>query len=110
MYDPAPQPPPAPPVPAPVPERLLKLPEVLRRCGIGRSLLYKLMEAEGFPASVRVAANAVRWRESEVERWIAARPPAALTDPRLVRRRGQPVAARDVARKPPARVRRRRAN
>lgn len=53
-------------------ERYLRLPEVRHRTGLSRSTIY-LFQADGrFPQSVRIGRAAVGWRESDVERWIAA--------------------------------------
>ena len=54
--------------------RILRLPEVLYRVGIGRSTRYKLIAAGEFPAPVKLAGNAVGWLCSEVEEWITCRP------------------------------------
>jgi len=55
-------------------ERLIRLEEVLEMCGISRSELYRQIADGRFPRQVRVGLRAVRWRLSEVEAWIAARP------------------------------------
>ena len=55
-------------------DRLLRLDEVLSYTGLSRSELYRKMQEGTFPGSVKVSKRAVRWRESEVERWIEERP------------------------------------
>ena len=57
-------------------DRLLRLSEVLTRTALGRSTIYRLMRAGSFPEPLKVGVRAVRWRESEVEAWLAARPRA----------------------------------
>ena len=53
--------------------RLLRLPQVLERTGLSRSMVY-LLESQGrFPGRVKVGARAVAWPEDEVERWIDAK-------------------------------------
>lgn len=49
---------------------LLRLPDVTRRAGISRSTLYQYISSGRFPAPVRVGARAVRWRASDVSRWL----------------------------------------
>ena len=55
-------------------DRLLRLEEVLSYTGLSRSELYRKVQVGEFPGSVKVGVRAVRWRESEVEEWIAGRP------------------------------------
>ena len=54
--------------------RLLRLPAVLERTGLGRSALYNLMAAGRFPRPLQIGARAVAWREDEIEEWIRTRP------------------------------------
>jgi prophage regulatory protein len=53
------------------PERLIKLDEVCRRVGLGKSMVYDLIKKERFPAPYKVSPFASRWSESEVVAWIA---------------------------------------
>ena len=55
-------------------ERILRLPEVLSRTGLGRSTVYAMMEKGEFLRPVRLGARAVGWRESDLADWLAARP------------------------------------
>ena len=56
------------------PARLLRLPAVLERTGLGKSSVYAGMAAGTFPTPVRIGAGArgrgVAWRESEIDAWI----------------------------------------
>lgn len=52
--------------------RLVRLPEVKDRTGLSRTSIYRKMDAGEFPLAVKLSANAVAWRETELERWIAA--------------------------------------
>lgn len=53
--------------------RLIRLPEVIRRTGLGRSSIYARQAAGAFPTPVSLGTGvAVAWIESEVEAWIAA--------------------------------------
>ena len=57
-------------------DRMLRREEVEERVGISRSAIYRLMRAGEFPAPTRVGLRAVRWRESDLEAWLASRPHA----------------------------------
>ena len=54
-------------------DRLLRLSEVLSRTALGRSSIYRMMRDGSFPEPLKVGVRAVRWRESEIEGWLAAR-------------------------------------
>lgn len=54
-------------------DKYLRLPAVEDLTALRKSTLYALMAAEKFPASVRLAARAVAWRESEVLAWCEGR-------------------------------------
>ena len=62
-------------------DRLVRLIEVVSCTGISRSNIYVKMAAGDFPKPVRVGARAVRWRESEINAWVAARPRATGDNP-----------------------------
>ena len=47
----------------------LRLPSVLRRTGLGRSTIYRLVADEKFPAPVKLSGRAIGWRQSDLERW-----------------------------------------
>ena len=55
-------------------DRLLRLPEVLRLCGLSRSAVYDMIASQDFPAPVRIGVRTVGWRHSEIQQWIATRP------------------------------------
>ena len=57
--------------------RLLRLREVLARCGLSRTTVYRQMGERAFPRPLRVGVRAVRWREADIEDWMASRPRAA---------------------------------
>lgn len=52
------------------PERFLKLEEVKRRVGLGKSMIYRLIQEEKFPAPYKLSAFASRWSEREIVAWI----------------------------------------
>ncbi|MEW6703907.1 MAG: AlpA family transcriptional regulator [Pseudomonadota bacterium] len=56
------------------PPAILRLPEVMRLTGLGRSTIYRLLAAGQFPSPVQLSVRAVGWRRSDVDHWTAARP------------------------------------
>lgn len=50
--------------------KLLRLPQVLERVGLGRSRLYSLVKVGEFPRPVRLTQNVVAWVDTEVDEWI----------------------------------------
>lgn len=53
---------------------LLRLPEVKKATGLGRSSIYAMEKSGTFPQRVSIGPRAVAWRASEVDAWIATRP------------------------------------
>jgi prophage regulatory protein len=53
------------------PERFLKLPEVCRRVGLEKSMIYKMIQAGRFPPPYKLSPFASRWSEQELVDWIA---------------------------------------
>jgi prophage regulatory protein len=58
-------------------ERLLRLPEVRARTGMGTTTVYRRMAEGTFPKPVDIGGGRVAWRESLVDAWIQARIDAA---------------------------------
>ncbi|MFO1465439.1 MAG: AlpA family phage regulatory protein [Steroidobacteraceae bacterium] len=52
---------------------ILRLPEVCRATGLGRSMVYQLEAMSQFPRRVKIGARAVGWIEEEVQSWLADR-------------------------------------
>ena len=52
------------------PERFLKLEEVKRRVGLGKSMIYRLIQEGKFPAPYKLSPFASRWSEREIVAWI----------------------------------------
>jgi prophage regulatory protein len=52
---------------------ILRLPEVRKRVGLGRSSVYALIQRGEFPRPIRLSQRAVGWCAAEVEQWIAER-------------------------------------
>ncbi|UUX96629.1 AlpA family transcriptional regulator [Aquabacterium sp. J223] len=51
----------------------LRMPSVVRRTGLGRSTIYRLVAERKFPSPVKLAARAVAWRRSDLDRWSESR-------------------------------------
>ena len=52
---------------------LIRLPEVKRRTGLGRSAIYARVKSGEFPQSVPLTAHARAWVAEEVDLWCSAR-------------------------------------
>jgi prophage regulatory protein len=50
-------------------DRFLRLHDVLRVTGVGRSTLYQQIASGDFPKPVRISLRAVAWRESDLVKW-----------------------------------------
>ena len=57
-------------------DRLLTRGEVEDRIRLRRSALYRLLRTGDFPLPLRIGPRAVRWKASEVDRWLQERPRA----------------------------------
>ena len=54
-------------------ERFISYDEVHDRTGLSRTTIWRLERAKDFPQSVRISPGRRAWRESDLDRWIAAR-------------------------------------
>lgn len=52
---------------------LIKRKEVLSRCAISHSTLYRMINSGEFPKPINLGKRAVAWPETEVEDWIQER-------------------------------------
>lgn len=52
------------------PERFLKLVEVSRRVGLGKTMIYELIKESRFPAPYKLSSCASRWSDQEISAWI----------------------------------------
>ena len=55
--------------------RLIRVAEVLHKCGFGRTTLWKMGGDDDFPTAVQLTGKAIAWREEEIDEWIANRVP-----------------------------------
>lgn len=51
----------------------MRLNEVMRCTGLGKSSIYKFMAAGTFPLAVPLGDRAVGWVDYEIEEWIAGK-------------------------------------
>lgn len=52
------------------PDRILRLPTVLKRTGLSRSTLYRKMQNGTFPMNIKLSTRCAGWRESAVTQWM----------------------------------------
>ncbi len=52
------------------PARLIRLPDVIARVGIKRSMIYRLMGEGRFPKSRSLGPKCAVWVEAEINQWI----------------------------------------
>ena len=60
-------------------ETLLTRPEVEQFCRVSRSKIYRGMREGWFPAPLRIGPRSVRWRLSDLEKWLDERPLAVAS-------------------------------
>lgn len=53
-------------------EQLLKRRHVEEVTGFSRTTIYRLMAEGRFPRPLRTGENSVRWRQSDVQKWMDA--------------------------------------
>ena len=53
-------------------ERFIQLKEVCRHVGVGKSMVYRMIQEGRFPAPYKPSPGAARWSEGEVIAWIAS--------------------------------------
>jgi prophage regulatory protein len=57
-------------------ERLLRLPDVMAKTGLGRSTIYRRITDGTFPNARKLGEGAVRWKQTEIDAWIDSLPVA----------------------------------
>ena len=71
------------------PGKLVRLPVVEDRTGLGKSSIYAGVRAGTFPTPVRLSARAVAWRECDIDQWIAERTTARGQAQRFLANHGE---------------------
>ena len=51
-------------------ETLLRLPQVMKRTGLGRSSIYAGMRNNIFPKPIKLGKRAIAWTKSSIDNWI----------------------------------------
>ena len=51
-------------------DRFIKLDEVKRRVGLGKSMIYRMISEGKFPAPYKLSSFASRWSDQEIAAWI----------------------------------------
>jgi predicted DNA-binding transcriptional regulator AlpA len=54
----------------PTEKRLLRMPEVCRQTGLGRSSVYRLIKLGLFPAPRKLGERSVAWYQREIDTWV----------------------------------------
>ena len=50
--------------------QFLRLPQVMRRVGLSKAQLYKLMAQNEFPSQIKICSRTSVWLESDVVQWM----------------------------------------
>lgn len=59
---------------------LIRIAEVKRKTGLGRSTIYRRIKAGTFPAPRDAGGGLSGWRLSEVKAWVLSRPKKGMRD------------------------------
>lgn len=54
-------------------DRILRLGEVMRKVGVGKTSIYEGVHKGTFPAPIKLGPRASGWLQSEVEAWLQER-------------------------------------
>ena len=60
-------------MPTRTPHKILKLPAVMEKTGLGRDSVYRLAREDAFPKPLKLARHASGWLEAEIDEWIESR-------------------------------------
>jgi prophage regulatory protein len=60
----------------PTQKAILRLPEVLRRTGLSKTVLHERIDQGEFPRQIALGERAVGWHEDRAQVWINSRPEA----------------------------------
>lgn len=55
------------------PIRILRKPAVRERTGLSDATIWRMYRRGDFPRPIRLSANAVGWRETDVDEWLRTR-------------------------------------
>lgn len=54
-------------------QRIVRLPVVLQRIGVGKTTLYAWIQEGHFPEGIPLGAHMVGWLDTDIDNWIAER-------------------------------------
>jgi len=57
--------------------KMLRLPEVLERVGLSRSMVYRMISQDEFPPAIKIC-QASRWSEQAIEEWLQEKIQASI--------------------------------
>lgn len=63
---------------------ILRIGQVCKETGLGRTTIWRKERAGDFPQRIRLGAAAVGWSAEEVEAWLATRPRGMAGQPQAV--------------------------
>jgi prophage regulatory protein len=49
---------------------MLRLPDVIRKTGLSRSQIYRLIDMGRFPGQIHLGERTTAWIEAEIEQWL----------------------------------------
>lgn len=52
------------------PDRFIRLDEVKRRVGLGKSMIYRLIQEKRFPPPYKLSPGSSRWSDKEIAAWV----------------------------------------
>ena len=52
---------------------LIRMPEVVKICGLSRASIYRIIKTNEFPAPVKLSTQAVAWVHHEIMTWVEER-------------------------------------
>lgn len=53
--------------------RVIRLPEVINKTGLGRTTIWRMSSTGNFPEAISLGGKATGWIEAEIDRWIERR-------------------------------------
>lgn len=61
-----------------VPKRILRTSDIVKRYGLSKTTLRRMVEAEEFPQPIRLSERTIGWHGHEIEEWLASRERVAI--------------------------------
>ena len=49
---------------------IIRLPDVIKKCGLSKSTIYLMISKDEFPESISLGERSVGWIESEIDQWL----------------------------------------